>query len=337
MSQVFGASELIPKERVIISAGSHLYRIGLSPYKTRKIERNMFFKPIIIFIVLLLQLIRSLVLIVLPEKSHTFHAFMGDFAHFMGIRIQCHIALALLHIQAMVSQIIFLVNYMNQTKPTDLRIFDVMSGLMTPQSMGLIDKKIVFKLNLMFKRVIIFGNQYNRFIPIQVFLVVFISFYSNLSTIDLFIYGLPNTIIFIFTGIYTCQILLWQFIYFYLIVYYLNAKLNIVNNEMKRLSNLTTLHLNKNYYNNKIFVLIKQLNDIYLEISEYNSNYWSKYLCNIWITLSVIIATTSYSLIFTHIVFYLRIGLLLFSTRFAVIAFNHFIHNRCVRLIGDTQ
>ena len=49
------------------------------------------------------------------------------------------------------------------------------------------------------------------------------------------------------------------------------------------------IHIEKfNYYQNHVFITktIRELNAIYIEINEYNRNYWSKYLLAVWATIS---------------------------------------------------
>jgi len=231
MSNNFNASKLLPKKWLITSAGTHFYRIGLSAFKMTNYKRPVIYTPFYIFIIMLLQLIRSRVSIVLPEKSYSFYLFLGDFTHFMGIRIQCQIALGLIMLQCILSQLVYFYNYMKGIRPTNLGIFHVMSGLITPQSIGLTDITVLRKLILTFKRYIWLTEKYIIFIPIQGFMVVFIGFYNKLSTIHLFIYGLPHTIIYDIIDCIGYQMIIWQFVYFYLIVYYLNSKLILINNE----------------------------------------------------------------------------------------------------------
>jgi hypothetical protein len=71
---------------------------------------------------------------------------------------------------------------------------------------------------------------------------------------------------------------LWQISYFYLICHYLKLKLKRVNKEIKfRIKSKIT------YNNSK--EIIDSLTSIYLEIDDYNRNYWSKYLLFVWVLL----------------------------------------------------
>src|SRR6185437_14702577 len=99
-------------------------------------------------------------------------------------------------------------------------------------------------MSFTFKRYIWLTEKYTTFIPLQGFLVIFVSFYNKLSPIDLVIYGVPHTIIYMIIGTIGYQIIVWQFAYFYLVVYYLNTKLNSMNDELK-----SVIHSKKNKFN----------------------------------------------------------------------------------------
>ena len=139
MAEIF-ASKVLPPEVVITGADSHLYRIGVSMHKTASVQRKIYHKPIIVFIILFEQLIRNLIFIALPEQNTWFYAVLGDFGHFMGVRQATNIVVALVMVQVISCQLIFFRNYMKSLNPIDLRVFEVMSCLMPPNSIGLDDK-----------------------------------------------------------------------------------------------------------------------------------------------------------------------------------------------------
>ena len=54
----------------------------------------------------------------------------------------------------------------------------------------------------------------------------------------------------------------------------------------------------------KYFPIIRfsvELNAIYVEINEYNSNYWSTFLCIIWFTITAVISSFLYLVLFTKV------------------------------------
>src|SRR6185437_13922493 len=194
MSEII-VSKVLPPELAITGADSHLYRIGVSMQRTTSVQRKIYYKPIVVFIILFEQLVRNLIFIALPEQNTWFYAVLGDFGHFMGVRQATNIVVALIMVQIISCQLIFFRNYMKSLNPIDLRVFEVMSGLMPPNSIGLDDKQIVMKLRKVFNRYINIANYYSKLISIQTFLVVFFSYYIKLSRRYFIIYGIPHTIL----------------------------------------------------------------------------------------------------------------------------------------------
>ena len=95
------------------------------------------------------------------------------------------------------------------------------------------------------------------------------------------------------------QAMVWLFIYYYLLTYYLQTKLQFIN---KHLNSLLKLMYQINSATNnsrgiipiEITKLIKQLTDILLEIQEYNNIFWAKYLGIFWFSLSSLISMSFY-------------------------------------------
>jgi hypothetical protein len=118
-------------------------------------------------------------------------------------------------------------------------------------------------------------------------------FFPNLSIKKFIIDGIPQTIVWLFNfySIYSC--LRWQLVYFYLICYYLKSRLSSVNERMVSKSN----HGMKDFRLNFIEI-IRNLNSIYLEISDYDKNYWSLFLFMIWISFATIMSRILYMTFF---------------------------------------
>ena len=134
---MFVPSKVLPPEMRIPGADTHLYRIGVQMSPTGAVHRKACFHPIVVFIVLLQLLIRNILFIALPEQSVWFYAVMGDIGYFMGLRIHCNIVMALVFIQAICFQMISYWNTVQGIIPIDLRVFQVMSGAIAPQTIGL--------------------------------------------------------------------------------------------------------------------------------------------------------------------------------------------------------
>ena len=75
----------------------------------------------------------------------------GDFAYFIGSRIIINFIIINIFLISILSQLINYYNYRNGIKATDLRVFQMISGLITPKSIGITDKQLIYKLIKRFK------------------------------------------------------------------------------------------------------------------------------------------------------------------------------------------
>jgi len=116
---------------------------------------------------------------------------------------------------------------------------------------------------------------------------------SRLKTLEIIVIGIPHSIIWYIWTYNMSNLMSWQVIYFFLICYYMKYKICSVNNNL-----VINLKSSKIYQINHSIDLIKSLNSLYLEINDYNSNYWSKFLLLIWLTYSAISDSLLYSTIF---------------------------------------
>jgi len=74
----------------------------------------------------------------------------------------------------------------------------------------------------------------------------------------------------------------------------LKSKILLINTKLKSIIEKRSI-CNKN-----VMKFIRELNAIYYEINEYNSNYWSKFLLIIWFTISSIIALLTFVMLFSE-------------------------------------
>jgi len=87
---------------------------------------------------------------------------------------------------------------------------------------------------------------------------------------------------------YFFSVLIYQTVYYYILTYYLKFKIKIIN---QLITDRLGIFFKCSYFRNYLFIkkTIRELNDIYEEISEYNTKYWAKYLFTFWFIFSVII------------------------------------------------
>jgi len=172
----------------------------------------------------------------------------------------------------------------------DLKVFSMVSnGLITHKSIGFSDKQMVYKLIQRIERIFILIGLVIKLVPLFIFLLGIVLHYK-LPLKCLLLIAFPNIIVWSISCYYIYSIIIYQFVYYYLITYYLKTKLLLININIK-----SFFIKSKNFK-----YLLNNLNAIYCEINEYNSNYWSKFLLIIWFTISSIIALLTFVVLFSE-------------------------------------
>ena len=169
----------------------------------------------------------------------------------------------------------------------------MLSGFITPESIGIHDKNICYKLIINSSKLIKFSNIFINIFNILFFIGSFALCYQYLSDYILVFSAIISIISLTISSNYLFNIIFGEFVYYFIITYYLRLKFE---NLLKRLKILiqTNHRMNSHY----IKAIINEFNKIYSDINEYNSNYWSIYLLIIWINFGVLITFSTYDLLF---------------------------------------
>ena len=291
-------NRVIPGSLAITHAGTHFYSIGLSAHKPLNApKRRWFHKPIVVFATLFSQLIiRQLVSILIPQQNPEFYAIIGDFTYFFGkVWVNASIGMIVVSTIALFSQLLNFYNFMNGIKPRDLSVFSMLSGLITPISIGIHDKQVVIKL-LTFSRKCI---KYTEIITNAIF------YMSLISIILIFTVGMksPTYIMVLFAsfhciltainGYYVNCIITWQLVYYMIIVYYLWLKIQSINHKL--------IGIKKGKTN--INQIMRKLYDILTEIGDYNRIYWQYFLAIYWFLITIFITIALYMTFYIQIFF----------------------------------
>ena len=144
------------------------------------------------------------------------------------------------------------------------------------------------------------------------FVFGFVTFIHNFSVKQFLMFGILYSILWSFSCYYTYTIIVSNIVYYYIICYYLKLRIKAINDSIgNKLKSQTRVNIN-------FIQIMNSLDEIYGEIHEYNTTYWSKFLLCLWISLVSIISFLAYSSIFGEmqfinrfIVFYVSV---LFST-----------------------
>jgi len=290
----FDATQLLTPDIAIKSAHTHTYRIGLSLFRIKSAKRSKFHNPLIIFIINLMVLIRNTINMFLPEQNQRLFIILGDFSYFIGIRVNYNISCSLYILLALTSQLVHYYNYKNGIKLSYLKVFEMMSGLVSPKSIGLTDKQQIYRMIKLSKNLFIVCKLNIAItVPIFAFMLSIVPYLLNCTLLDMIIFGIPHSLLLSICCYYIFNINLWQVVYFYLMCHYIKIKLKEINNDlglkMKSGRRITNINIRK---------IIQNLSQIYSEIYYYNDNYWSKYLLTIWILHGSVISTTFYTALF---------------------------------------
>ena len=190
------------------------------------------------------------------------------------------------------SQMNYYYNYKRGEKPTFVRVFQMMSGFVTPYSVGLYkdsDVKRMKKYNKLFK-IIKFDNY---LISLLIFNIMFIPILINESILYSISYGILNALIQTYI-LYICvKHLFFQILYFYIICKYLAIKVKNLN------ESLIEMMKDKRFI--RVHEIPTEFDVIYREINEYNTTFWSKFLFIIWIFMGILIVITIHLIIFTSL------------------------------------
>jgi len=308
----FDPRYLLPENIVIKSAGTHFYRIGLSLFPNGSKKRSKIHNPLFIFVIQLLVTIRYIIGLLTSNENRTFLLLSGNVFHFLNMRIHGNIAATFVNSIVIISELYHYKNYKNGIKPSYLKPFEMMSGLVSPQSIGLTNKQIIYEF-MKRTRVLLNFCQIltDKALPFFSFTLI-ISIYSvNCSLLEIIIIGIPHSILWALVANITIGIIFWQVMYFYIICYYVRSKIKVINSKLEtKVKNKFQI---KNFH---LIQTIKSLSSVYSEIIDYNNNYWSKFLFWIWILLTTLIDTFLYLLFFGDLQLFQRMLFYCFGFQF---------------------
>ena len=274
---------LLPSELVISGAEEHLYRIGLSLFECESgIKRKSIYNPKLVFIVYFIHFIRSFVFIYFgSELSEEVHLYLGDGDYLLNGKNLINALCFVTGIMSLLPQYLNYSNFKNGLKPVDLRVFKMVSGLVTPQSVGLEDSDQIIDFVLKFKICLKIITKSIQSIVIIFFFVGIILYIPRYTVIQIIVITIPNIVFWQFWLNYVHASLFFHMFYYFFLTYYLKLKLKTINSRLIKIRKLA---------NYSIGQIIKDLADFCIEVDECNTIYWSQYLFIIWLTLGSIIS-----------------------------------------------
>jgi hypothetical protein len=267
----FEVEKPLPSVITINSAENYLYSIGLSLFSSKPQTRNRFHNPFFISLIICVSILKSITAILMKEDKYRL-LFIGDFAYFINGRYFINFAIILWGSLAFSSQILHYWKYYKNESPSYLKTLDMISGLVSPKSIGLINREdineLLKKSKLMFK--------ISEFSIIWITICAFFTSFIPLiiiSSFQLFLIEIFWSLLYTVFVYFSTNINLYQMTYFYIICLYLKLKIRNTNTGIRK--NFET-KLKMTY--NKMKNILKTLDSIISEINTYNNDLWSQYL-----------------------------------------------------------
>ena len=287
----------LPPELCIESIDDILYSIGLCHHSVKdRPKRSKIQNPVLITIVLLTNILMRIVSN--ATDNETILLLMGDFLHYVEIKEYLNNLALLFALMALLSQTVYHYNHCIGVKPTFVRILQMLSGSITPSSVGLNHSTQVHQLLSIAKWLPLLRKNNAILIPIisSLFILgIYFSLFSFLSSVILSIYPILFTSLW---GYYTFNLMSIQIFLFFIICKYFLIKLKERNRILKDENRMNT---------NRIRNILVTHDSLYRELNEYNLTFFSKFILIIWSILGFIIINLIYLIIFGRIQILLKI------------------------------
>jgi hypothetical protein len=286
----------LPQSIAFNSIDNHLYRIGLSLISKNHEKRSRFYNPLLIFSVNVICLIKCIISLILSEENEKLLIINGDFAHFLGSKTHLNAAGFLAFLLTLIQQLIFYYNTKKNINPKYYKVYDMMSGLVSPKSIGLTNGEEIYKLIKQSKLWFSFCKYNNQILlPIFALSANLLPFVLNCSALDTIIFGIPHSLLYAMGIHFVATIIVWQLFYFRLICRFIKIKLKESNDFVSQL-----IFRRKLIKWEQILIIIRNLDAKYSELDECNQEIWSKYLLSIWLIVGTLINFHLYPLFFTE-------------------------------------
>jgi len=318
----FDVNKPLPQSIAFNSIDNHLYRIGLSLKSKNDEKRSLFYNPLFILSVNIICLTKCAVSLILSEENEKLLIINGDFAHFFRLKTHFNVAAFQTFLLALIHQFIYYYNSKSNINPKYVKVYDMMSGLVSPKSIGLTNEEEIYKLIKQSKLWFSLCRYNNQILtPIFCLSTSLLPFVLNCSVLDTIIFGIPHKLLYAIGFHFVCNIEVWQVFCFRLICCYIKIKFKESNDFVSQL-----IYRRKLIKWKSVLRIIRNLDAKYSELDECNQEIWSKYLLSIWLIAGTLINFYLYSLFFaqTTVIFKLTVG---YGTALAFLLFLFIITN----------
>ncbi len=281
----------LPPIIAINSAENHLYRIGLSLFSFGSQTRNRFHNPLFISLIICVQILKSITSIFMKEDKYRI-LLIGDFAYFLNGGNFLNSSIILSGISALISQFLHYWKYYKKESPTYLKPFEMICGLVSPKSIGLINREDINELLKKSKLMFVVSKFSIIGMSISAIFLSGIPLIIN-SSLSLYLIEIFWVLLFTIYCYFCANINLSQMTYFYIICLYLKLKLRNANNGITK---SFEKKYKMTYYRMKNILI--SLDSIISEIETYNNDFWSKYLMFVLVLVIIVLDMSLFEAVF---------------------------------------
>ena len=299
-SKPFDPNDILDEKYQVKSAGNHFYEIGLSLINTNNGKKLPLHNVYSNFTLLSIIIIRCIISLSIGDHENM-RIYLGDFAYFLDVLYHFNYCSIFMFLTDIDSILINWFDYKGGRDQVHLKLFRIISGQCSPESMGMTNEKDIIKMTKVFKIGIYLVNGFTANMLIVGTILSFAPLISSYRWYELIIFGLPWSTIFTVTLYIGVKIFSYQILYCYITCFYLNSKLKQINLVIKNKTKFKSRRFNE------ILCLVKKLTAIYNEINIYNKRYWAKISLSFIRSLSLVSNLLIFLSIFSSINIYLKI------------------------------
>ena len=298
----FDPAQKLNEKYLIKSAGNHLYESGLSFYQfIPGRNRKAFFNPYWVFFVYLIITLRSVLSLILSNEDDQVHIYLGDYTHFLNAKFFINPALILSIIIMLLTQLIHFIDYKRGVKPEYLKPLGMLSGMYSPEEVGLTNEKDIRLLSRMLKWGQLYGVVAILNTTLLSIIVIFIPLLFASKWYEIILFAIPWSIISDISVFYLTNHYVFNSLYFLVICVYFKLKLKHLNNEIENRIKMKSRKFDE------IHKLLKLLDSVHSEISKHNNLYWSKFNFLFCAMISIIVNLYLFQSFFGEMLWFLRI------------------------------
>ena len=295
-------NKLLPSDMVIEGVDDILYDIGLSLTSVRENQKKRMFiyNPRLLFAINIFILVTKLACLFIDDSNEFVLKLLGEGGQYYGIKNNVCSIICLATIIMLFSQWVYYNNYKHGIEPSFLKVFQMISGSVTPFSVGLnSDMNVISLMNnlkITFKLLKFNNNVIGLLIAFVYDMIIQI---INKTFMEIIIIVFPMTIIYTIWVHYLWILISYQILFFFNMCRYSRIKLQNLNNNLLKTETKTKY--------SKLSRLLPSLDALYREINEYNVTYWSKFLFIIWLCFGIIIVLQIKFVIYKNINFIIHL------------------------------